>query len=129
LTHLDPVLKIQEEHGILTASYGPLTPILRNKEGPLTPILERIAQRLSEETGKTVDPVHVLVLWTKAKNVVVVTASGNPDRIKGLAETLSLPDLKKEEVEEIEKVGRSIHFRHYAEHMSKDFPAPDLPSK
>jgi diketogulonate reductase-like aldo/keto reductase len=85
LAHLDPVLQIQKEHGILTEAYGPLTPVLRHPEGPLTPILERIAKRLSQETGKKVEPVHVLVLWTKAMGVVVVTASGNAERIQGLA--------------------------------------------
>ena len=85
LTHLDPVLKIHEEHGIVTAAYGPLSPILRNEEGPLSPVLERIAKEMTQATGQQVDATHVLVLWTKAKGVVVVTASSNPERIKGLA--------------------------------------------
>ncbi|GAA6063078.1 hypothetical protein JCM10212_003136 [Sporobolomyces blumeae] len=128
LEHLDPIIKIQEEHGILFEAYGPLSPLLRHKTGgPIKPILERIAKRLSSETGKDVDAAAVLLLWTRAKGVVAVTASGNEGRIKKLAQTQELPDLSKEEVDEIEKAGRKIYFRAYDEHMSVDFPAPSLP--
>ncbi|GAA6018084.1 hypothetical protein JCM11491_003312 [Sporobolomyces phaffii] len=128
LEHLEPVLKIQAEHGILTESYGPLSPLLRHKTGgPIKPILERIASRLAKETGKDVDAAAVLLLWTRAKGVVAVTASGNEGRIKKLAQTQELPDLSTEEVDEIEQAGRKIHFRAYDEHMCIDFPAPNLP--
>ncbi|GAA5929255.1 uncharacterized protein JCM15063_004099 [Sporobolomyces koalae] len=128
LTSLDPVLKIQQEHGIVTESYGPLSPLLRHKTGgPIKPILERIAQRLSKETGKDVDAAAALLLWTRAKGVVAVTASGNEGRIKKLAQVQELPDLTQEEVDEIEQVGRKIHFRAYDEHMCVDYKNPDLP--
>lgn len=122
LTHLDPVLKIQEKHGILTESYGPLSPILRHSTGggPLKPILQRIAQRLSSATEKEVDSAAVLLLWVRAKGVIAVTASGNEGRIQKLAGVQSLPDLQPEEVEEIEKVGRAYHFRAY---VSPSFPS------
>ncbi|GAA5897963.1 uncharacterized protein JCM6883_000876 [Sporobolomyces salmoneus] len=128
LTSLDPVFKIQEEHGIVTEAYGPLSPLLRHKTGgPIKPILERIAQRLSKETGKDVDAAAALLLWTRAKGVVAVTASGNEGRINKLSQVQELPDLTKEEVDEIEQVGRKIHFRAYDEHMCVDYPAPNLP--
>jgi len=129
LAHLEPLLKLQAEHGIVTESYGPLTPILRHPGGPLKPVLEKIAERLSKDTGKSVDLATVLLLWTKAQGVVAVTASGNAGRIKQLAEIAHLPDglLKQEEIDEITKVGKTIHFRHYTEHMENDFPVPDLP--
>ena len=115
LTHLDPVLKIQEEHGILTEAYGPLSPILRHSTGggPLKPILQKIAHRVSSATGREVDSAAVLLLWTRAKGVVAVTASGNEGRIQKLSDVQALPDLQSEEVEEIEKVGRKYHFRAY----------------
>jgi diketogulonate reductase-like aldo/keto reductase len=114
LTHLEPVLKIHEKHGIVTEAYGALTPILRHPGGPLKPVLERISKRLSSETGKNIDLATVLLLWTRARGVVAVTASGNPDRIKELADVSKLDDiLTKEDVEEITKVGKTVHFRYY----------------
>lgn len=106
--------------------------------------MSKIAQRLSQEIGKDVDEASVLLLWTIQSGVSAVTTSGNPENIKKLAFVDSLPDLTKEEIQEIDTVGRKIHFRHYvsskksvdrdvvliypqAEHMSKDFPSPDLP--
>ncbi|SCZ89805.1 BZ3500_MvSof-1268-A1-R1_Chr9g10601 [Microbotryum saponariae] len=129
LEQLEPLLKIQEKHGIRTEAYGPLTPLLRHPTGgPIKPILERIAKRISSETGKDVDTAGALLLWTRAKGVVAVTASGNEGRIKKLAEVQTLPELKPEEVEEIDTAGRKLHFRAYDEHM-RDFAVPNLPSQ
>ena len=105
---------MHEQHGIVIESYGPLTPILRHPTGgPLKPILARIAERVSKSTGKDVDSATVLLLWTIAKGVVAVTASTNPDNIKKIAAADGLPDLTKEDMEEIESAGRKVHFRHY----------------
>ncbi|KAG6828517.1 hypothetical protein H0H92_007735 [Tricholoma furcatifolium] len=130
LVHLDPVLELQAKHGILTESYGPLTPILRHATGgPLKPVLEKIAKRVSTATGKTVDLATVLLLWTRAQGVVAVSTSANEQRIKNLADVSHLPDLlEPAEIEEITRVGRTVHFRHYTEHMEKDFPLPNLPN-
>lgn len=47
--------------------------------------------------------------------VVAVTASGNKERIELLAQISFLPGdlLTKDEVEEIVKVGKTVHYRHY----------------
>jgi diketogulonate reductase-like aldo/keto reductase len=130
LAHLEPVLELQKKHGIVTESYGTLTPTLRHPTGgPLKPVLERIAKRISSVVGKPLDANVVLLLWARAQGVVVVTASGNPDRIKALGEIATLPGdlLKQDEVDEITTVGKTIHYRHYTEHMEKDFPLPNLP--
>jgi diketogulonate reductase-like aldo/keto reductase len=116
LSHLQPVLDIQAKHGIRTAAYGPLTPVLRHPTGgPIKPILTRVAERIKKEHGADVDEKAVLLLWARAQGVITVTASGNPDNITKLAEYARLPSglLKKEEVEEIANVGRTVHFRHY----------------
>ncbi|KAG6906537.1 hypothetical protein DXG01_013415 [Tephrocybe rancida] len=130
LVHLDPVLELQAKHGIRTESFGPLTPILRHATGgPLRPVLEKIAERLTASTGKKVELATVLLLWTRAQGVVAVTTSGNEKRIKALAEVSNLPDLlEQSEIEEITRVGRTIHFRHYTEHMENNFPLPNLPN-
>ena len=115
LTHLKPVLELQAKHGIVTETFGALTPVIRHPTGgPLKPVLERIAERISKVVGKKLDANIVLLLWTRAQGVVAVTASGNPDRIKGLGEIATLPDLlEKEEVDEITHFGETIHFRFY----------------
>ncbi|WWC66606.1 uncharacterized protein I206_100509 [Kwoniella pini CBS 10737] len=128
LEHIQPVLDISEKNNIVIESFGLLTPILRHPTGgPLKAVLEKIAQRLSKDTGKDIDIATVLTLWTIQKGVVAVTSSRNPDNLKKFKDIDELPDLKPEEVKEIEQVGRKIHFRHYKGHMSKDFPNPDLP--
>ncbi|WVO17897.1 hypothetical protein L204_105595 [Cryptococcus depauperatus] len=129
LAHLEPLLKLQAEHQIVTEAYGPLTPVLRHPDGgPLKPILERIAERLSKEAGKPVNATDVLILWTIQNNVVAVTTSKTPERIHKLIEIDGLPDLTKEELDEITQVGKTYHYRYYHEHMSEDFPPPNLPT-
>ena len=128
---MQPVLEIHEKHGIVTQSFGTLTPTLRHPTGgPLKPVLERISRRISQVTGKNLDPNVVLILWARAHGVVVVTASGNPERIKALGDISTLPDiLLKDEIEEIDRVGKTIHFRYYDGMMETDFPIPDLPKQ
>lgn len=122
LAHLEPLLAFQDKHGIVSAAYGPLTPILRHPTGgPLKPVLERI--------GAThgLDAASVLLLWTIQKGVVAVTSSKNEANIRKIAALDSAPDLSADEVAQIDAAGKTIHFRHYSEHMTKDYPAPDLP--
>lgn len=142
LAHTQPVIDIQEKHGIVTQAYGPLSPVLRHPGGPLRPVLEKIAKRLGT------DEANVLLKWTTQKGVVAITTSSNEGRIQKMAGVDKLDKLTEEEMAEIDKVGRSVHFRSYAvsdlpslalassrvveadfyqEHMSKDFPAPNLP--
>ncbi|KAF9477135.1 conjugated polyketone reductase C1 [Pholiota conissans] len=125
LTHLEPLLALQKKHGILTESYGPSRP------SSDTPPAAARSNPISQVVGKKLDPTVVLLLWTRAQGVVVVTASGNPAHIKELGVIATLPEglVTEEEVREIERVGRGVHFRYYTEHMEKDFPLPDLPSQ
>ena len=114
LTHLDAVMKLHEQHNIVVQSYGPLTPLVRHPTGgPIKPILTRIAERMSKETGKHVDEAAVLLLWTMQKGAVALTSSSKDERIKAFAETENLPDLSKDEIDEIESAGRKVYFRHY----------------
>ncbi|WVW82066.1 hypothetical protein I302_104071 [Kwoniella bestiolae CBS 10118] len=128
LEHLQPVLDLGEKHGIITESYGLLTPLLRHPTGgPIKSVLEKIAKRISGETGKEIDLASVLTLWAIQKNVVVVTSSRNPVNLKKISEIDSLPELSQDEIREIEEAGRKVHFRHYKMHMTKDYPNPELP--
>ena len=49
---LGPNLEIHEKYGIVTSSYGGLSPLVRGKGGPLDPVIEQIRVRL-ENTGIT----------------------------------------------------------------------------
>ncbi|PFH46332.1 hypothetical protein AMATHDRAFT_70123 [Amanita thiersii Skay4041] len=133
LTHLEPLLALQKKHNILTQSYGPLTPLLRHPTngGPLIPILTRIAHRLSTTTTTPIDTTTILLLWCRAQGVIPITTSANPTRITHLAAIYStLPPnlLTPDEIQQITDVGKKVHFRHYTEHMEKDFPLPNLPN-
>jgi diketogulonate reductase-like aldo/keto reductase len=76
--------------------------------------------------GRKVDLATVLLLWTRAQGVVAVTGSGNVDRIKALAEVANLPDLlEQDEIDEITRVGKTVHFRHYV----SDVIILDIPSR
>ncbi|KXN87087.1 NADPH-dependent conjugated polyketone reductase C1 [Leucoagaricus sp. SymC.cos] len=131
LAHLEPVLEIHKKHGIITESYGSLTPLIRHPTGgPLRAALEMISTRISTTAGKQVNPTAVLLLWIRAQGAVAVTASGNAQRLQWLGEVAKLPQLlTEEEIERITNIGKTVHFRHYREHMEKDFPLPSLPSQ
>ncbi|KAF8953645.1 NADP-dependent oxidoreductase domain-containing protein [Flammula alnicola] len=102
LAYLQPVLDIQAKHGILTGV--------------------RIAARISKVVGKELDSNTVLLLWTRAQGVVVVTTT--------LGEIATLPNLLElDEIDEITRVGKTIHYRNYTEHMEKDFALPNLPGQ
>ena len=108
LAHTQPVMDIHAKHQIVTQAYGPLSPILRHPGGPLKPILTKIAERLGT------DEANVLLKWTIQKGVVAITTSSNEGRIQKMAGVSKLEDLTDEEMEEIDRVGRGIHFRAYA---------------
>ncbi|KAL1405729.1 hypothetical protein Q8F55_007399 [Vanrija albida] len=123
LTQLEPLLAKQAALGIVTQSYGPLSPLLRHPSGggSLKVVLERIAA----ERG--VDAASILLLWTIQKGVVAVTSSTNAERIQKLADVDKLEDLTPEQIAEIDAAGKKAHYRYYKEHMFEDFPVPDLP--
>ncbi|KAJ3566804.1 hypothetical protein NP233_g6773 [Leucocoprinus birnbaumii] len=131
IAHLEPVLELQKKHRIVTQSYGTLTPLLRHPTGgPLKPVLTNIATRLSKESGELIDEAIVLLLWARSQGVVVVSTSGNPQRLKRYGEVARLPQLlTPADIELITTTGRTIHFRNYSEHMEKEFPLPNLPSQ
>lgn len=58
-----------------------------------------------------------------------MTSSGNQERIGEMASTLKMKDLEKSEVEEIDRIGKTVHYRFYSEHMEVDFPVPNLPTE
>ena len=113
LAHLDPVLAIHKQHDIVVESYGPLSPVLRHKTGgPLKPVLQRIAERLTKEVGWDVDEATVLLQWTVQWGAVAVTTSSRKENIAKMVKSQSIK-LTKEDMAEIEKAGRTVHYRFY----------------
>ncbi|WVQ98398.1 hypothetical protein IAU59_005521 [Kwoniella sp. CBS 9459] len=129
LAHLDPLMENHAKHSIVTQAFASLAPIHRHPTGgPVKSVLTDIASKLSGESGAEVDEAMVLILWTLSKGVVCITSSGEEGRIRKMAGTESLRDLNAEEIKAIDQAGRKVHFRHWTEHMEKDYPNPDLPS-
>lgn len=107
LTHLQPLLAIHRQRDIVTQAYASLVPTTRHTAGPLNPVLERI----SKDVG--CDASGVLLLWVIAKGGVCITSSSDEERIKKIAAVDELRDLTAEEVQEIDRVGGSVHFRQW----------------
>lgn len=85
LAHLAPLIEIQRKNGIITEAYGGLQPLIKNQGSRLEPVVNEIAKRLSNESGKPVEPAIVLLLWCHAMDVVAVTTSSQEERIKAFA--------------------------------------------
>ncbi|KAL0066459.1 hypothetical protein AAF712_006502 [Marasmius tenuissimus] len=115
-----PIYEYAKEKGITIESYGGLVPVTKAPGGPLDPVLEKIAQRLSKESGKTVSAGHILTKWQIQKGIVVVTTSSKESRIKETLEIRALPDLTSDEIREIEVEGSKIHKRVYMQQAFKD---------
>lgn len=87
--------------------------MLRHKTGgPLKPVLKKIAERLTKEVGWEVDEATVLLQWTIQWGAVAVSTSSRKENIEKMVKSSEIK-LTKEDMEEIEKVGRSIHYRAY----------------
>lgn len=68
-----PIYDFDKQHGIRTASYGGLTPIVRAAGGPLDPVLESIRERLTKTRGLPVTVGQVLTKWLIQKEAIVIT--------------------------------------------------------
>jgi len=108
-----PTLELQKQHGIVTASYGGLTPIFRFKGGALDPVLTSIAKRLSETTGKPFSEAQVLYLWQRAKGVVIVTTTSKESRLPEYLSTFDAPDITDAEIALIDEAGAKEHHRYF----------------
>jgi len=106
-----PTLELQRQYGIVTASYGGLSPIFRVKDGPLDPVLASVAKRLSETTGKSFNEAQALYLWQRAKGVVIVTTTSKESRLSECLNTFDAPGLTDAEIASIDEAGAKEHHR------------------
>lgn len=67
------MLDYHRKHNIVTASYGGLSPIFREKGGPVDPVLDIVRERIKKDAGKEVTPGQVLGLWLRALGVPQIT--------------------------------------------------------
>jgi diketogulonate reductase-like aldo/keto reductase len=98
------LVPFHEKQGITTASYGPLTPVIRAKGGPLDPLLSKLAGKYGVSEGE------VLLRWSIDRGTVSVTTSGKEARLKTYLDVLNF-HLTPEEVEDIARIGEQKHFR------------------
>ena len=101
-----------EKHGIVREAYGPLIPVVHEKEGPIAPVLAELAKKYEKTPGQ------ILLRWTIQMGVIAVTTSGKVDRQK---EQLQLDDfrLTPDEVQKIKEEGSKHPFRKF---WTKEFP-------
>ncbi|KAG1760296.1 NADP-dependent oxidoreductase domain-containing protein [Suillus occidentalis] len=110
-----PLIKVHKEHGIVTSSYGGLSPLFRAPGGPLDPVIEKIKARLKDTWGKPVTSGQVLNKWLLQHDILVVTTSTKVERVREYVDTCDVPELTTEEMGLIESAGAEHHqsfFKH-----------------
>lgn len=108
-----PTLKLQKQYGIVTASYGGLSPIFRFSGGPLDPVLTSIAKRISDTTGKSFNEAQVLYLWQREKGVVIVTTTTKESRLVEYLNTFDAQRLTDAEIAAIDEAGAKEYHRQF----------------
>lgn len=68
-----PIVEFGQKHGIVTASYGGQTPLVRAVGGPADAVISAIRERLEKTRGKPVSSGQVLSKWIIQKGAIVVT--------------------------------------------------------
>ncbi|PIL23988.1 transporter [Ganoderma sinense ZZ0214-1] len=113
------VLDYHQKHNIVTASYGGLSPIFREKGGPVDPVLDTVRERIKKDTGKEVSPGQVLGLWLRALGVPQITTTSKESRLLEYLDTLTLPDLSPEDVKAISDAGSKLQSRQFPRFMKE----------
>jgi len=112
----EPIVNFGKEHGIVTASYGGQTPIVRAPGGPIDEVLSGIRERLEKTRGQPVTSGQVLSKWLLHKGAIVVTTTSKVSRIQEFIDTERVPDLTQEELRDIEEAGAKLHKRIFMRH-------------
>jgi len=93
------LLKLAAEHNIVIETYGALTPITKKPGGPVDKPVNEIAQRLG------ITPAQVILLWVRAKGVVIVTTTSKAERLQEYLAVGDLQPLSQEDVDAIDAAG------------------------
>jgi diketogulonate reductase-like aldo/keto reductase len=105
LQHVD-LLEFQKEHGILAASYGPLTPLIRAPGGPVDTVLAALAKKYAVSEG------DVAIRWAIDRGLVVITTSSKESRLTEYLRAVRF-NLTQPEVDQITQLGLQKHFRNF----------------
>jgi len=100
LAEQEPLLEYCKNRNIVIEAWSPLGPLTRNPNGPVDAPINRIAERMKAT------PSQVLLLWQRAKGVVIVTTTGKKDRLEEYLKTAELPPLTEEDIAAIDEAGR-----------------------
>ncbi|KAG7192520.1 uncharacterized protein KQ657_001615 [Scheffersomyces spartinae] len=107
------------KHNILIEAYGPLTPLFRlkkkNDEGKeefLTHPLQELLPVLSSKYSKT--DAQILLRYTYQKGILPVTTSSQRQRLIDALDVVNF-ELEQSDIDEIDKVGASFHYRGFFE--------------
>lgn len=98
------LVPFHQERGIKTASYGPLTPIIRAKGGPLDGLLSALAKKYA------VSEAEILLRWSINRGDVTITTSSKESRLVSYLQALTF-ELTPREINEISELGQQKHFR------------------
>ncbi|KAJ3227879.1 hypothetical protein HK099_008289 [Clydaea vesicula] len=97
------------KNNILVAGYSVLTTLFRKPGGPI----DSLVMALSKKYSKT--PNQILYQWLLQHNAVIITTSGNKDRLKEALEIFSESKFKLDEVDfyKINSVGKELEYRRF----------------
>lgn len=122
---LEPLIKFSNDHGIITASYGGLTPILPSRGAKeldeVRPKILAVIDKLAKARGAEVTQNQILLKWLQKRNILAVTTSSKESRVKEYASLESVPDLTDEDEQAILDAVGSTHYRAF---VSTIFHAP-----
>lgn len=102
------LLEYSAKKGIVTASYGGLTPLFRKTGGPVDDVLKDIQAR---HAGGKATQGQLLIKWLIQKGIIAVTTTSKESRMQEIVETESLPDLSPEDIKKIDDAGTGQHHR------------------
>ncbi|KAE8381845.1 NADP-dependent oxidoreductase domain-containing protein [Aspergillus bertholletiae] len=100
----EDLFQFQQANAIKTASYSPLTPILRAPGGPVDPKVAELAAKYNVTEGE------ILLRWSIDRGDVAVTTSSKETRLQEFLHVLTF-QLTPDEVREISQLGQGRHYR------------------
>ncbi|OJZ83558.1 hypothetical protein ASPFODRAFT_50322 [Aspergillus luchuensis CBS 106.47] len=98
------LLDFHKSQGIQTASYGPLTPIIRSKGGPVDDLLPHLAKKYAVSEGE------ILLRWSIDRGCITITTSSKESRLSSYLRALTF-QLTPREIDDISAAGQQKHFR------------------
>jgi diketogulonate reductase-like aldo/keto reductase len=103
LQHGD-LVDFHRKNSIATAAYSPLTAVVKATPGPVDFKYEELAKKYGVSKGE------IALRWVIDQDIVVITTSGNEQRLQEYKKVANFK-LTPQEVEEISTLGKQKHYR------------------